>query len=142
MHPYYYYIQQVIEIGVIWKRLCEFEIKYYTTHLLFFDKVFPLISFSSIRSKLLQNYFFWVLSKEHISFFRLSSALSYAGTMKLSTSYTSCNFGNHSIKFRLVCCLVIGWKKWIRSNFLRTGVWWKLYIMVSGCWPNISRFPA
>ena len=49
--------QQVIEIGVIWKRLCEFEIKYYTTHLLFFDKVFLLITFSSIRSKLLQNYF-------------------------------------------------------------------------------------
>ena len=39
--------QQVIEIGVIWKRLCEFEIKYYTTHLLFFDKVFLI------------NYFFF-----------------------------------------------------------------------------------
>ena len=50
--------QQVIEIGVIWKRLCEFEIKYYTTHLLFCDKVFLLITFSSIRPKFLQNYFF------------------------------------------------------------------------------------
>ena len=31
--------QQVIEIGVIGKRLCEFEIKYYTTHLLFWQSI-------------------------------------------------------------------------------------------------------
>ena len=99
--------QQVIEIGVIWKRLCEFEIKYYTTHLLFFDKVFLLITFSSIRSKLLQT-FSLVLSKEHISFFRISSVPSYAGAMKIYTFSTSFNYGNHSIKFRLACCLVIG----------------------------------
>ena len=72
-----------------------------------------------------------LISQSHLSFF--SGALTYTGAIENLTLYTSLNQWNPSVKFQLLCCLAIGWKRSrSSSNFhhiaarLWAGTWRKL----------------
>ena len=54
-------------------------------------------------SNLYTTHYISSLSWDHLSYYRLSGAMSYAGAMEISTFYTLTKW-NHIIKFRLVCC--------------------------------------